>query len=71
MGGDEFAVFSIDTTRIGAKSAESRLRKNIEAFNSDKKNPLILSSSTKIASVDPEYPCSIDEPLVRAAKLDV
>lgn len=69
MGGDEFAIFPIDSTHAGARSAESRLRKNIEAFNADKGNPFILSVSMGIASYDPEHPCSIDELLVRADKL--
>jgi diguanylate cyclase (GGDEF)-like protein/PAS domain S-box-containing protein len=69
MGGDEFAIFPIDSTHIGAKSTESRLRGNIEAFNADKGNPFVLSVSMGIASYDPEYPCSIDELLVRADKL--
>jgi diguanylate cyclase (GGDEF)-like protein/PAS domain S-box-containing protein len=69
MGGDEFAIFPIDSTFSGAQSAESRLRKNIEAFNADKGNPFVLSVSMGIASYDAEHPCSIDELLVRADKL--
>jgi diguanylate cyclase (GGDEF)-like protein len=69
MGGDEFAIFPIDSTYIGAKSAEARLRSNIEDFNADKSNPFNLSVSMGIASYDPEHPCSIDELLVRADKL--
>lgn len=69
MGGDEFAIFPIDSTFSGAQSAESRLRKNIEAFNTDEGNPFVLSVSMGIASYDPEHPCSIDELLVRADKL--
>ena len=69
MGGDEFAIFPIDSTHVGAESAESRLRKNIDAFNADKGNPFVLSVSMGIASYDPEHPCSIDELLVRADKL--
>ena len=69
MGGDEFAVFPIDSTHVGAESAEARLRRNIETFNADKGNPFVLSVSMGIASYDPEHPCSIDELLVRADKL--
>jgi len=69
MGGDEFAIFPIDSTHVGAESAESRLRKNIDAFNADIGNPFVLSVSMGIASYDPEHPCSIDELLVRADKL--
>jgi diguanylate cyclase (GGDEF)-like protein/PAS domain S-box-containing protein len=69
MGGDEFAIFPIDSTHEGAQKAEARLRSNIEAFNADKSNPFTLSVSMGIASYDPEYPCSIDELLVRADKL--
>ena len=69
MGGDEFAIFPIDSTQAGTGSAESRLRRNIEAFNADKGNPFVLSVSMGIASYDPEHPSSIDELLVRADKL--
>ncbi|MGD8539938.1 MAG: sensor domain-containing diguanylate cyclase [Candidatus Aminicenantes bacterium] len=69
MGGDEFAIFPVDSTHAGAKSAEARLRSNIEVFNADKSNPFTLSVSMGIASYDPEHPCSIDELLVRADKL--
>jgi diguanylate cyclase (GGDEF)-like protein/PAS domain S-box-containing protein len=69
MGGDEFALFPVDSTHAGAKAAEARLRSNIEAFNIDKSNPFTLSVSMGIACYDPEYPCSIDELLVRADKL--
>jgi diguanylate cyclase (GGDEF)-like protein/PAS domain S-box-containing protein len=69
MGGDEFAIFPIDSTHVGAKSAETRLHSNIKAFNADKNNSFTLSISMGIASYDPEYPCSIDELLVRADKL--
>lgn len=61
--------FPIDSTHAGAESAVSRLRKKIEVFNADTGNPFILSVSMGIASYDPEYPCSIDELLVRADKL--
>jgi len=69
MGGDEFAIFPIDSTHTGAESAEMRLRRNIAEFNADKGNPFMLSVSMGIASYDPEHPCSIDELLVRADKL--
>jgi diguanylate cyclase (GGDEF)-like protein len=69
MGGDEFAIFPVDSTHVGAKSAEDRLRSNIKVFNADKSNPFTLSVSMGIASYDPEHPCSIEELLVRADKL--
>jgi len=69
MGGDEFAIFPIDSTHEGARTAEARLRSNIDTFNADKSNPFNLSVSMGISSYDPEHPCSIDELLVRADKL--
>jgi diguanylate cyclase (GGDEF)-like protein/PAS domain S-box-containing protein len=69
MGGDEFAIFPIDSTHVGAKTVETRLRSNIKSFNLDRGNPFTLSVSMGIASYDPEHPCSVDELLVRADKL--
>jgi diguanylate cyclase (GGDEF)-like protein/PAS domain S-box-containing protein len=69
MGGDEFAVFLVGATREGMEAAESRLRKNIEAFNESKENPFKLSVSIGVSHYDPLHPCTIDELLVRADKI--
>jgi diguanylate cyclase (GGDEF)-like protein/PAS domain S-box-containing protein len=69
MGGDEFAVFPIDSSQEGMESAISRLRKNIETFNESRDNPFHLSVSMGVSHYDPEHPCTIDELLVRADKI--
>ncbi len=69
MGGDEFAVFPIDSTQEGKESAMSRLRKNIQMSNESKDNPFHLSVSMGVSHYDPEHPCTIDELLVRADKI--
>jgi GGDEF domain-containing protein len=47
----------------------SRLEKNIENFNQNKDNPIQLSVSMGVSHYDPEFPCTIDELLVRADKI--
>jgi diguanylate cyclase (GGDEF)-like protein/PAS domain S-box-containing protein len=69
MGGDEFAVFAIDTNRKGINAVLERLKKNIDIFNTDNNNPFKLSISMGVSYYDPDHPCSIDELLVRADKL--
>lgn len=69
MGGDEFAVFPIDTNLTGVESALSRLEKNLDSFNRESGEPFKLSISIGISRYDPAHPCSIDELLVRADKL--
>jgi diguanylate cyclase (GGDEF)-like protein/PAS domain S-box-containing protein len=69
MGGDEFAVFPIDASREGMERAMSRLRKKIELFNESKDNPFQLSVSMGVSHYDPEFPCTIDELIVRADKI--
>jgi diguanylate cyclase (GGDEF)-like protein/PAS domain S-box-containing protein len=69
MGGDEFAVFPIEASREEMEKVVGRLRKNIDEFNANKKNPFELSVSIGVSYYDPEYPCTIDELLVRADKL--
>jgi diguanylate cyclase (GGDEF)-like protein len=68
MGGDEFAVFPIGTTRQGVETALKRFSNHIDAFNKDKSNPFELTVSMGISWYDPKHPCSIDELLVRADK---
>ena len=69
MGGDEFAIFPIESSMAGAKTAVKRLRKNLEAFNQKNRDNFELSVSLGIASYDPEHPSTIDGLLVRADKL--
>jgi len=69
MGGDEFAIFPIDTALAGVEIALGRLSKNIETFNSSKDANFRLSISTGVACYDPEYPSAIEELIIRADKL--
>jgi len=68
MGGDEFAIFPIDTSIDGVEAAMKRLEENIKAFNSAQGSPFKLSISTGIADYDPEHPSTIEELLIRADK---
>jgi len=69
MGGDEFAIFPIDSNLSGAEIAIGRLEKNIAEFNTANNVPFKLAFSTGVACFDPEYPSSIEDLIVRADKL--
>ncbi len=69
MGGDEFAVFPIDSTFEGVEIAIARLEKNIRTFNESAGKPYKLSISTGVTGYDPEHPSSLEELLIRADKL--
>ena len=69
MGGDEFAVFPLETSKDCIPGIEDRLRKNIAGFNENKKNLFELSVSIGVSFYDPIHPSSIDELLVRADKV--
>ena len=69
MGGDEFAIFPIDSNLAGAEIAIDRLEKNIADFNSANNAPFKLAFSTGVSCFDPEYPSSIEDLIVRADKL--
>jgi len=69
VGGDEFAVFPIDTTSEGVNVAIDRFKNNIEAFNSKSSLPTPLSVSLGAAHYDPRHPCSVEELVNRADTL--
>jgi diguanylate cyclase (GGDEF)-like protein/PAS domain S-box-containing protein len=69
MGGDEFAVFPIDSTYEGVEIAVARLESNIKTFNETSGAPYKLSISTGVTGYDPGYPSSLEELLIRADKL--
>jgi len=68
MGGDEFAIFPIDTSIAGVEAAIGRLKKNIETFNASGDDPFKLSLSTGVAGFDPHQPSTIEDLLIRADK---
>jgi len=69
MGGDEFAVFPIDTNEEGVNTALGRLEKAVADFNASGKKPFNLSLSTGMAGYDPANPSSIEDLLGRADNL--
>ena len=66
IGGDEFAVFSIDATDVAPESLVRRLEVNLHEFNSHKEHPYRLSVSIGMVSYDPETPCGLDDLMCRA-----
>jgi two-component system cell cycle response regulator len=69
IGGDEFVVVTVGTTKESAEIATSRLKKNLEIHNAEANRSYKLSLSFGLAYYDPEHPCSIDELLVQGDKL--
>jgi len=69
MGGDEFAVFPVDTIEAGVQAVMARLEESLRAFNRSERVPYKLAFSAGIAAYDPAKPTTIEELLVRADKL--
>jgi len=69
LGGDEFAVVARETSRTGLDVLTSRFKNRMNDFNRSKEYPFILSASLGVAYYDPEFPCSVNELLLRADKL--
>jgi len=69
IGGDEFAVFPIDTTKAGVKLATSRFTDNIKTFNTTSTLPTPLSVSMGAAHYDPKKPCTVEDLLIKADTL--
>jgi diguanylate cyclase (GGDEF)-like protein/PAS domain S-box-containing protein len=66
IGGDEFAVFSIDAMDVVPQSLVKRIEIKLHKFNSRKKHPYCLSMSIGVVFYDPEHPCSLDDLMCRA-----
>jgi diguanylate cyclase (GGDEF)-like protein/PAS domain S-box-containing protein len=69
MGGDEFAVFPIDSSLAGVETALARLQKAFDDFNAASDKPFRMSISAGMAYFDPEHPATIEDLLMRADKL--
>jgi diguanylate cyclase (GGDEF)-like protein/PAS domain S-box-containing protein len=69
IGGDEFAVFPIDTHKKGVHSALARLEKSIDDYNAATEHQPLLSVSTGISCYNPAKPCSVNELLIKADSL--
>jgi diguanylate cyclase (GGDEF)-like protein/PAS domain S-box-containing protein len=67
MGGDEFAVFPIDSTVEGVAAA--RLAQGISAFNESGLTPFKISISTGVSCFEPDRPMSMEDLLKIADKL--
>lgn len=66
MGGDEFAIIALETSKDIVEILIARLQENLNARNAKGDHRYTLAISTGIARYDPESPCSIDELLAGA-----
>ena len=68
MGGDEFAIFPIDSTEEGVAAATTRLAQNIAAFNESGLTPFKISISTGVSRFDPSHPETMENLMMIADK---
>jgi len=66
IGGDEFAVLTVETPDAGAEAVLGRLKKNLETRKKKYNRRYTLSLSVGTARYDPEQPSTIEELLARA-----
>ena len=69
VGGDEFAALAEETTGFTPSVLVERLQTRIAEFNATRRYPFSLSISMGISYFDPEFPCSLEELMIRADKL--
>ncbi len=69
MGGDEFAVLAIDSSKLDPEILTNRLHNQLEVLNSKENRKFRISVSVGCAYYDPEKPSSIDELMAHADKL--
>jgi diguanylate cyclase (GGDEF)-like protein len=69
IGGDEFAVLSVDTTRDCNDTIAARLQDKIVQYNITSDRRYNLSASLGIVYVNPESLCSIDDLLAQGDKM--
>ncbi|HXX56773.1 MAG TPA: diguanylate cyclase [Thermodesulfovibrionales bacterium] len=69
IGGDEFAVIPIGTTRESVEAIITRLEKSIENHNATGKRSYRLSISFGVSYYDPEDPCSVDALIAQADRM--
>ena len=69
MGGDEFAILSIDTTDETREVLIMRLHNTLDDYNRPEGRNYTLSLSIGIAHYDPEKPSSLDELMAQADTL--
>ncbi len=68
VGGDEFAVISLEASQADIHRVVARLQENIELCNSKSNRNYVLSISWGIAHLEPESLCSVDDVLSQADK---
>lgn len=68
MGGDEFAVITIDSDHNSAEAIAHRLQSRIDAFNAEGLAPFRLSISIGVVHYDPRHPRPIRDLLDEADK---
>jgi diguanylate cyclase (GGDEF)-like protein len=69
IGGDEFAVITVETRETGIDKLTMRLQENIKEYNSGDSVDFKLSISMGVTRFNPENPFSIEELLSQADKL--
>jgi diguanylate cyclase (GGDEF)-like protein len=69
MGGDEFVVFSIETTNVDVETIRNRFDKHLEDYNAKRSNANRISLSAGIVYYKQEHPYSLNEILNRADQL--
>ncbi len=69
IGGDEFVVVPVGTSKDNVKIINTRLQKAIDSFNDKRKLVYNLSLSAGFAYYDPKNPCTADELLKQADNL--
>jgi diguanylate cyclase (GGDEF)-like protein len=66
IGGDEFVVLAMETSRTSAQIIAARLQENLEAHNARTDRLYKLSLGVGITHYDPEHPCSINDLVAQA-----
>lgn len=69
VGGDEFAVLAIETSRGDVATLLARLRKNLESHNAERNHRYRISVSIGVAYYNPKSPCSMHELMAQADKM--
>lgn len=69
IGGDEFAIMTVEAHKDSAELLTARLRDNLNTSNATENRRYKLSISVGIARYDSESPCAIDELMARADAL--
>lgn len=69
MGGDEFAVLSIDSSEATPEILAARLQEKIDTYNHPEDRRYSLSVSVGCSYYDPQNPCPLADLLLQADRL--